>query len=159
MSLPRPNWPMPMADHVRYKIRHWHNAYEQGVPYKPRKLPHPQYGDDQPIVVVPAYKHIIEFRLNEIQWLEDVLAYATQELDANDPKSVVYQTIKKARIKHETAQDNKQAPVASPFAQEYLFDKTHVFWMLTILGQHKIGRLQIETNKKKAAEEIVRGDW
>jgi len=149
-----------MADSVYIKMKRWYLGYEtNGEPHKPRAVPHPQYGADQPILIVPAYTHKVPLRLNELSWLEQVLDYATQHLADDDPKRVVYGVIKLAREQHEKLQDNKRIAIGTEYSQPYLFDKTHVQWIFNTLGQHSMGRLISEADNKKVSEDIAKADW
>jgi hypothetical protein len=148
-----------MANRVYSKVRTWFHGYEHGTPHKRRGVV-PIGGTIEDMVTTQeGYTHKILFKLNELRFLEEVLDYVTQSLPDNDPKRVVYIVIKKAREQHEKLQDIKRIAISVEYAQPYLFDKSHVYWMFTILGLHSMGRLNSDVDLKKAAEEIKKADW
>ena len=153
MSLSNPGWPAGKAERVYSKLKAWVRGYEQGIPHKPRGVAHPDRGPDDMILVVHSYKHNVPFSLNELTWLEQVLAYATEGLLDTDPKRVVYGVIRKAREQHEKLTDQGRISSGNEYAQPYLFDKTHVQWMFNILGLLENGRLKSEADLKKETEE------
>jgi len=160
MPRSKPGWPKPMADVVYKKIRTWFHGYElNGVPNRPRGVVPIGGTADDMVRTQDGYTHKILFRLNEIRWLEEVLDYATQHLPDNEPKRVVYSVVKKAREQHEKLQDIKRIAIGVEYAQPYLFDKSHVYWMFTTLGLHSMGRLISEVDTKKEAEDIKEGNW
>jgi hypothetical protein len=152
MSLLNPGWPLGKADRVYSKVKSWVRGYEFGIPHKPKGVPHPDRPDDM-ILVVNSYKHNIAFRLNELQWLEDVLGYATEGILDSDPKRVVYGVIKKAREQHEKCISLGRVTSGNEYAQPYLFDKSHVVWIYNTLGLLENGRLKSIADIKKETEE------
>lgn len=152
MPRANPGWSLGLSRAVYSKIRSWYIAYEQGIPHKPKGVPHPDRPDEI-ILVINSYKHNISMRLNELTWLEQVLDYATESLPETSPKRIVYVVIKKAREQHEKLLDQGRIASGVEYSQPYLFDKTHVKWIYDILGLLQTGQLKSETDIKKETEE------
>ena len=160
MSLPKPSFPDGLGDAVLNKLRLWGTGYEKGSPINPRAVPIPDHPDFEARQrVVDGYKHKIPFRLNQLNYLESVLDYITQDLPATDPRRVVFTVIQKARVQHEQLQDSKRIGVNVEHDQSYSFQKSHVEWMYMMVFRHKTRMIEIAVDPKQATADIKKADW
>jgi len=160
MSLPKPHFPAGLGDAVLQKLRMWAMNYDKGSPINPRAVPIEGDPDFEARKrQVDGYKHKIMFRLNQLNYLEQVLEYITQELPDSEPRRVVFSKIKQAREQHEKLQDAKRIGVGVEHDQSYSFQKSHVEWMYMMIFQHKTRGINIAIDPKQATADIKKADW